>query len=480
MTIDTIDSTQINAYIPQPKQLAFQQSPHRYKLYGGSMGGGKSRTLCEEMVRQMVIYPGNRGLLVRATLVDFYLSTYITLTEEVIPGYIEAGIVTENKQKRYFDFHLPGARSRLYYGGLDLNKQEREKYFSTQYGCIGIDEAREIGENDFKKLGTRLRHKLQSHSPNWDIKDSQGMKLPAYHLLLASNPSQNWLKTYFILTHNPKYLFVPALPRENKYNPPDYEEQIRDLFHGDTAFINAYLEGSWDSVSSIDDLIVPTDLHPLFDKEIYSIHDRRLTSLDLARMGDDMTSIYNFHNSMVVSQEYYGKKDTMETLGRLMYNREKNKSRAVSVGFNGMDQVFYDRLNEVNGEMSRPFFIFEMDFEKTSSQPQAFYNLRAEVYWYLRGQIKNGLCSVPRDDIQLHAQLSTIKYKFKGGKKGTRILIESKKEIKKRLGCSPDKADAYAIGIFNMQYCPIDTDKPTWKDEYKDNTQRVGCSGMSG
>ena len=106
------------------------------------MGSGKSRTLCEEVVRQMVQYPGNRGLLIRATLADFKLSTYLTLIEEVLKPYFEYGIAKENKSEKFIDFYLEGGKSRLYYGGLDATDNTKDKYFSTQYGCIGMDEAR--------------------------------------------------------------------------------------------------------------------------------------------------------------------------------------------------------------------------------------------------------------------------------------------------------------------------------------------------
>lgn len=409
------------------------------------------------MTRQMCLFPGNRGLLLRATLADFKLSTYLILAEQTLRPFLDAGVVTENKQDRYFDFHLPQGKSRLYYGGLDVSETEKNKYFSTEYGCIAIDEAREIKEDDFKILGTRLRHKL----PN--------KKSPEYYLLLGSNPSQNWLKTRFILSPDPeKYLFVPALPRENKYNPPDYEEQIKDLFHGDKNFIKAYLDGSWDSVASIDDLILMEDLQKCFDIKISAAYDRRLTAIDFARMGDDTTAIYNIENGNVKSQESSGKKTSDETIGRIMYNREKNKSRMIAMGFNGMDQVVYDWLVQINGEVSEPVNLLEVDFSKPASDPGRFYNLRAEIYWYVREQIRNRKVSIPKDDVELHGQLCAIKYKFKGGPKGTRILIEAKEDIKKKIGKSPDKADAWVIGIWALQWCPFDKDKPTWKERYKE------------
>jgi len=53
-----------------------------------------------------------------------------------------------------------------------------------------------------------------------------------------------------------------------------------------------------------------------------------------------------------------------------------------------------------------------------------------------------------RELTKLKVQLATPTYEFRNGK----ILIESKSEIKKRLGCSPDRADAYVNGLYAMQF----------------------------
>ena len=51
-------------------------------------------------------------------------------------------------------------------------------------------------------------------------------------------------------------------------------------------------------------------------------------------------------------------------------------------------------------------------------------------------------------DMKLKGQLSTPTYDFRNG----RILIESKADIKKRLGNSPDRADAYINGLYALQF----------------------------
>ena len=426
------------------------------------MGGGKTRTLCEDINSLMIEYPGNRGLIIRKVLADFKITTYLMLIEKTLAPLIETGLVTENKSEKYFNYWNG---SRLFYGGLESNspdsQKERKKYFSAEYGVIGIDEAREVIEKEFDELSSRLRHRLTNG------------KFPPFFMLLASNPSQNWLKTRFILNPDPdKFIFFPALPKDNEYNPEDYAEQLRSIFKFDQQMLEAYVNGNWDAITNIDDLLGMSDIEPIVLKDPKHKplpFSGKVTSCDPARFGDDTTQIYDWAGTQVVGDESYGKKDTMETVGRIMFHALKNKSTVIAVDPIGMPGIA-DRLREVIGEAGLKIMVIEVDFREKSSNPDQWFNLRAEVYWHARNLAKNKKCSCP-DDPQLHGQLCATKYKFMGGGKlGTRIKIESKDDIKKRLGFSPDKADAYVIGLWVQRYAVVDK-RQSWRDTYKDDLQ---------
>ncbi|MCK5915704.1 MAG: hypothetical protein KAG92_06165 [Deltaproteobacteria bacterium] len=64
---------------------------------------------------------------------------------------------------------------------------------------------------------------------------------------------------------------------------------------------------------------------------------------------------------------------------------------------------------------------------------------------------------------KLKGQLTTPTYAFRHSK----ILIESKSEIKKRLGGSPDRADAYVNGLYALQF--VDGQLIGGKDAYDDD-----------
>ena len=74
----------LSTYIPTERQKLAHSLTNRYKLFGGAMGGGKSRWLCEEVLQLCMQYPGNRGVICRYHLSDFKNSTFKTLME-VIP-----------------------------------------------------------------------------------------------------------------------------------------------------------------------------------------------------------------------------------------------------------------------------------------------------------------------------------------------------------------------------------------------------------
>jgi hypothetical protein len=73
------------------------------------------------------------------------------------------------------------------------------------------------------------------------------------------------------------------------------------------------------------------------------------------------------------------------------------------------------------------------------SDTYGFANLRSEMYWRLREALdpENMEALALPDDRDIRVELCAPTYKIRGG----RYVVESKEDIKKRLGRSPDKAD---------------------------------------
>ena len=74
---------------------------------------------------------------------------------------------------------------------------------------------------------------------------------------------------------------------------------------------------------------------------------------------------------------------------------------------------------------------------------ELFANLRAQMHWRLREDLRRGYVALPNDR-ELFEDLTTPTWEARNG----RILVESKEHIRKRLGRSPDKGDAVVLWNF--------------------------------
>lgn len=72
-----------------------------------------------------------------------------------------------------------------------------------------------------------------------------------------------------------------------------------------------------------------------------------------------------------------------------------------------------------------------------SSDANQFLNLRAQMHWQLREDLRKGYIGLPNDPALLE-ELVMAKYLVRSGK----VVVESKDDIKKRLGRSPNRSDA--------------------------------------
>lgn len=74
-------------------------------------------------------------------------------------------------------------------------------------------------------------------------------------------------------------------------------------------------------------------------------------------------------------------------------------------------------------------------------------NKRAEMWWYVKGEIEAGRAERPVDRETLRQLPYASRYQVRSGK----IQMVEKSEIKKLLGCSPDHAEAWSMGLYGLQ-----------------------------
>lgn len=170
---------------------------------------------------------------------------------------------------------------------------------------------------------------------------------------------------------------------------------------------------------------------------------------DVARGGRDETIIARRHASWYAEMLAYpgaGTPDGPSAAGVIL--SAQRQAAPIHVDVIGIGASVYDFLHDagvqvigVNGA--------EKSAERDSSGNLSFFNLRACLYWRLREALDpaSGIgVALPPDD-QLKADLCAPRWKLT--QRG--IQVESKEEIIKRLGRSPDRGDAVVYAwIFTM------------------------------
>ncbi len=159
------------------------------------MGGGKSRALCEETFDWMLEYPGIVVPLFRQTHTSLTLSTRRTFLEQVLPaelrGRDDLVRIVNSGGNDYVELKWLG--SQVHFVGLD----NPGKWFSTEIGAAGFDEAHEISEKDVLIINSRLRQRC-NRCVRAGAAECEHMP---HRMIFTFNPSYpgHWLQQWFIL-----------------------------------------------------------------------------------------------------------------------------------------------------------------------------------------------------------------------------------------------------------------------------------------
>jgi phage terminase large subunit len=156
---------------------------------------------------------------------------------------------------------------------------------------------------------------------------------------------------------------------------------------------------------------------------------------DIARFGSDETvEIEIYEDGNVAMPKTHVGQNTMATAGSVKANGAKRKA----VDDAGLGGGVTDRLRELG------IAVIAYNAGESPLDKERFLNRRAETWWMIREALKADEINLPPDN-KLAADLTNIKYSYTS--KG-QIKLESKEEVKKRLGRSPDRGDALAIALF--------------------------------
>lgn len=244
--------------------------------------------------------------------------------------------------------------------------------------------------------------------------------------------------------------------------------KIADDFKGDTSrFQQEYPNTSSEAfVNAKRDSLIPVPHIVAARKERVIgplAHVPLVIGCDPARYGEDRTAIVWRRGRCVTRIRTMAKKNTMQVAGILVDILKNDKPLKLFIDIVGLGVGIYDRLIELGYEDQ----VVGVQASESADEDDLYRNKRAEMWCRMRDWFAEKPVRIPDDD-SMQADLVEPGYTYDS--KG-RIQIESKEQIKKREGLSPDIADALSLTFAeNVQ--------PTAQDNIKVETFRPKDPGV--
>jgi hypothetical protein len=208
----------------------------------------------------------------------------------------------------------------------------------------------------------------------------------------------------------------------------------------DSDFFRVRVRGMFPRASDLQ--LIPTDwvAEAMRREAVFGLSDALICGIDIARGGAD-NNVIRFRRGLdarsikpirIPGSET---RDTTVFIAKVCTTVQEHKPDAVFVDSTGVGGPVADQLRR----LMPGIVIIDVNF--ASAAPDNHYaNMRTYIWWMLREALRAGLAI--EQDPDLEAELTSPEYTHN---QRDQIALEKKAEIKKRLGISPDDADALAL-----------------------------------
>lgn len=422
------------SFTPKQKQLvsALQSRKHDYFLFGGGAGGGKTVLGAMVMLNYALQYAGSQIGVFRREMPALKKSTYRTFVEVAKNMGLREKVHYHNQRKEMTWTFENG--SIIFF--IDISEKvdpDFNRVKGLELSCAFIDEANECVEGAFNILRTRVGRKNQHGGHSF--------------IYMTCNPDQNWVKSIFYDpwrdgTLGEQFYYLQALARDNPHLSQKY---IDDFDTMPEAYRERFGNGNWDYGNEDSTLFkMRYLLAALIDTP--ELTGRRRLGVDPAREGKDKTIYSLFDGDTLIDiHESQVSKDTEKPLLVMLADEIEEYAEKHSVP---MSEVQIDTVGLGSGVrdilVSRGHAVRSFKSGFSPPEPETYGMLRDQAFYEMaqaleKSEIKiwRGLSRWEELRNQLIAHQLEITDKL--------IRVESKKMIKKRIGKSPDDADATVI-----------------------------------
>lgn len=395
------------------------QQKKRYKLYYGGRAGGKSyafadsllflgrmkklRIACMREVQESIKDSVHKLLSDRISFYD--LGDYKVMETQIVNKISGTTFIFKGLQEQ-------NAGNIKSLEGIDI---------------VWLEEGQKISKKSWEILDPTIR---KPGSEIW-ISMNREEEHDAVWKAIGANPDKRTLVVKVNYTDN------PFCPEEMKYlaekcrrdNPEDYE--------------HIWL-GAPQSAGS-NKLIDAKTIREAVRTDLYESSSPLIIGIDVARFGDDRSVFCFRRGRLCLEFKSYSKYDNVAVANQATHFIREFRPARVFIDAGGVGGGVVDILHDRGFKK----IVRAVMFGGRALNDDRYHNRRAEMW----DELRQWLQSVPSvripDDENLCAELAAVgkKYDSRG-----RLQLEEKDEIKRRLGRSPDMADALALTFAEPVY----------------------------
>lgn len=404
-------------------------------MYGGAIRGGKSYVGIGLLIALCKLFPGSRWAVVRKDLPRLRRNT-IPIYDKIRPDRF---IGTVNKVE--WKATATNGSEILFVPESIKDDPDLDRWKGLEVNGFLFEEANEMAEKTFFKAQERMG--------TWIIPNTK--RQPPSLILSTCNPARNWVKRTFYDAWRSgaikrPYFYLPANVTDNPYLSQEYLDDLKNL---PKAEYERFVLGNWDAADDPEQLIKYEWV--LAAKGVEKVPGKRSMGVDVARFGDDSTVFAMMDGNELESIEPHDGLAIDQTADRaqaIMTDREKPiGADQVKIDAVGLGAGVVDILRKAGFAVVEVLAGAKATKDGVPGYPGGFryYNLRSQLWFEMREKFRTGQIYIPDMPSRLIEDLTAPKYSISGEKV---LRVESKDDIKKRLGRSPDYADALMQALY--------------------------------
>lgn len=267
-----------------------------------------------------------------------------------------------------------------------------------------------------------------------------------YRMFYDPNVEWRWSKMHISAFDSPAFTGEPCPPELLEYLPnqewvdsnlrswggPDDPRSKISIF-GDFPDSDETVFFSETAMACADD----TEIDPDLTKP-------RIIGIDLSMFGSDESQAYLNHDNKIRQVDSWGQLGTKAAVDRIHNLALDQDADYLNIDAGGIGAPIIDLLKTTYPSETRKYRIVEMNASAVPPDTRRWVNSRAWWYDRLREDMLMGRVDmeIPRGENTLRKQLTAIQYEIVEGAKAGAIKMESKRDMKSRVGYSPDHVDA--------------------------------------